>query len=166
MFLPDGSEYLCPVCKEGNLIFRDYCKRIVRHDDGATETIRIPRHQCSNPRCHKLHRMLPDFMVPFKHYAEDVISDVVNDKSDQAMICAGPSTATISRWKRWVRLNSADVDGYLKSLGHRELGFSRELLKSGVSLLSELMYSIPHGWLRTILCLLYNSGASMIPVYT
>ena len=110
--------------------------------------------------------MLPDFMVPFKHYTEDVISDVVNDKSDQSMICSGPSAATISRWKRWVQLNEADVDGYLKSLGHRELGFSKELLKSGVSLLSELMRSIPHGWLRTILCLLYNSGSSMILVYT
>ncbi|WP_442944870.1 hypothetical protein [Oribacterium sp. FC2011] len=38
------------MCKEGTLIFRDYCKRIVRHDDGERETFFIPRHKCSNPR--------------------------------------------------------------------------------------------------------------------
>ena len=110
--------------------------------------------------------MLPDFMVPFKHYTEDVISDAVNDKSDQSMDGGGPSAATISRWKRWIRLNKADINGHLKSIGHRELGFSKELLRSGISLLEKLMCSIPHGWLRTILCLIYNSGASMVPVYT
>ena len=113
IFLPDGSEYLCPVCKEGTLIFRDYCKRIVRHDDGERETFHIPRHKCSNPRCGKLHRMLPDFMVPFKHYTEDVISDCVNNSSEQSQICDGPSTSTIDRWKRWISLNTTDINGHL-----------------------------------------------------
>ena len=164
MFLPISSEYLCPICKKGNLYFRDYCKRYVRHDDGTPEMFWIPRHKCSN--CHKTHRMLTDFMVPFKHYTEDVISDIVNESSDKSMPCEGPSTATISRWKRWIRLNTTDINGHLKSIGHRELGFTKELLKSGVSLLEELMCSIPLGWLRTILCFIYNSGAAMIPVYT
>lgn len=166
MFLPDSSEYLCPVCKEGNLIFRDYCTRIARHEDGEVEKIRIPRHQCDNPRCQRLHRMLPDFLVPFKHYTEDVISDAVNDRLDLTLINDAPSPVTILRWKRWIQLNSIDIDGQLRSIGHRELDFSKELLNSGVSLLRELMRSIPYGWLRTILCMLYNSGAAMIPVYT
>ena len=98
--------------------------------------------------------MLPDFMTPFKHYTEDVISDCVNDKAEEAQICSGPSAATIDRWKRWIGLNTPDIDGQLKSIGHRELGFSKELLKSGVSLLEKLMRSIPHGWLRTILLMI------------
>lgn len=166
MFLAKGSEFLCPECKEGNLIFRDYCKRTVRHDDGERETFETPRHQCNNPRCRKIHRLLPDFMVPFKHYTEDVISDSVHDESNEFISCTGPSVATVGRWKRWMRLNKIDINGHLKSIAHRELGFSKELLKSSRSLLEELMRSIPHGWLRTILCLIYNSGASMIPVYT
>ena len=154
------------MCKEGTLIFRDYCKRIVRHDDGERETFHIPRHKCSNPRCGKLHRMLPDFMVPFKHYTEDVISDCVNNSSEQSQICDGPSTSTIDRWKRWISLNTTDINGHLKSIGHRELGFSRELLNASVSLPEKLLRSIPHGWLRTILRLIYNSGAYLVPVYT
>jgi hypothetical protein len=110
--------------------------------------------------------MLPDFLVPFKHYTEDVISDAVNDKLDLTMTNDAPSPATILRWKRWIRLNSSDINGQLKSIGHRELDFSKELLKSGVSVLVHLMCSIPRGWLRTILCMLYNSGAGMFPVYT
>lgn len=110
--------------------------------------------------------MLPDFMVPFKHYAEEVISDCVNSTSEQSQQCIGPSAPTINRWKRWIDLNTPDIDGHLKSIGHRELGFSKELLNSSVSLLGKLMRSIPHGWLMTILCLIYNSGAYLVPVYT
>ena len=110
--------------------------------------------------------MLPDFMVPFKHYTEDVISDTVNDNSEQAQICDGPSTATVRRWKRWIGLNATDIDGHLKSIGYRELGFSKELMNTSVSLLRELMRSIPHGWLRIILRFICNSGAFLTPVYT
>lgn len=166
MFLHDGSDYLCPVCREGSLIFRDYCKRTVRHEGGEAEDFAIPRHQCNNPRCRKVHRMLPDFMVPFKHYTEDVISDAVNDRLDLCMTGDAPSPSTVMRWKRWIGLNSADIDGHLKSVGHRELGFAGELLRSGVSLLKELMRSLPNGWLRTILRTIYNSGAFLVPVYT
>ena len=164
MFLPSGSEYFCPVCKEGRLVFRDYCRRRVLNDDGEAKIYEIPRHQCSNPGCRKVHRMLPDFMVPHKHYAEAVISDAVNDRHPLALSSDGPSLITISRWKRWIKLNRTDIDGYLKSVGHRELGFTEGLLRSGVSLLEKLMCSIPHGWLRTILCMIYNSGGSMTPV--
>ena len=105
-------------------------------------------------------------MVPFKHYAEEVISDCVNDNSDQSQQCTGPSAPTINRWKRWIGLNTPDIEGHLKSIGHRELGFSKELLNTSISLLMKLMRSIPHGWLRTILRLIYNSGAYLVPVYT
>ena len=154
------------MCKKGILTFLDYCKRTARHDDGERELFCIPRYRCNEPGCRKVHRMLPDFMVPFKHYTEDVISDSVNDTSEHSQICDGPSSATVNRWKRWIDLNATDIDGHLKSIGHRELGFSKELMNSGVSLLRELMGSIPHGWLRAILCMIYNSGACLIPVYT
>ena len=166
MFLPDGSDYLCPTCKNGSLIFRDYCNRIVRHEGGETEWIRIPRHQCNNPNCRRIHRMIPDILVPFKHYDSDVIQDAVSDRLNTTQTDDAPSPATIQRWKRWIELNKDDINGHLKSIGHRELGFSKELLRSGVSLLNELMGSIPDGWLRTILCILYNTGVFLTPVYT
>ena len=154
------------MCKEGSLIFRDYCERKVRQDDGEREQYFIPRHKCNNPRCGKVHRMLPDFMVPFKHYTEDVISDCVNHNSEESQICSGPSASTIDRWKRWMELNKPDIDGHLKSIGHRELGFSKKLMNTSVSLLEKLMFAIPHGWMRIILRMIYNSGAYLVPVYT
>lgn len=30
IFLSESSEFLCPVCQKGFLIFRDYCKRAIR----------------------------------------------------------------------------------------------------------------------------------------
>ena len=65
-----SSEYLCLICQKGSLIFRDYCSRIIRYEDGTHEWLRIPRHQCSNDKCRRIHRMLPDILTPFKHYNE------------------------------------------------------------------------------------------------
>ena len=163
MFFPDSSEYLCPSCKEGTLGFRDRCKRIVRHENGEVVTYSIPRHQCDNPRCKKLHRMLPAFMVPFKHYSEEIISDAVTDRLDPEINCEPPSLPTITRWKQWIALNRTDIDGQLKSIGYRELGFSEELLRSSASLLEVLINTIPCGWLHIILCMIYNSGGVLTP---
>ena len=161
VFLPDSSEYLCPECKAGDLHFRDYCKRIRKLEGGDKEWISIPRHQCDNPACRRVHRMLPDFLVPFKHYQESVIADaiderIVPDESDDR-----PSVQTAIRWKWWLIMNAANIDGLLKSIGHRELGFSADLLGSGLSLLDELRKRIPAGWLKEILRYIYNSGARL-----
>lgn len=110
--------------------------------------------------------MLPDIMVPYKHYAEAVINDAVNDQLDLSRTNDAPSPSTIDRWKRWIKWNTTDIDGHLKSIGHRELGFAEELTKSRISLLKELMRSIPDNWLRTIIRMIYNTGACLIPVYS
>lgn len=110
--------------------------------------------------------MIPDFLVPYKHYTEDVIRDAVNDQLDLSLTNDAPSMVTIQRWKRWIRMNHSNIDGQLKSVCHRELDFPMELLRSSVSLLKKLMRSIPKKWLRFILRILYNSGARVIPVYT
>lgn len=109
--------------------------------------------------------MLPDFLVPYKHYSEDTISDAVNDQLDLSRTNDAPSPSTIMRWKRWIQLNKPDIDGQLKSVGHRELGFSEELMRSSVSLLEELERSLPFGWLRTILRTIYNSGMFLVLTY-
>ncbi|WP_416741015.1 DUF6431 domain-containing protein [Agathobacter rectalis] len=36
---------------------------MIRCEDGAHEWLRIPRHQCSNDKCHRIHRMLPDILI-------------------------------------------------------------------------------------------------------
>ena len=165
MFLPDSGEYLCPVCKKGLLVFRDYCKRIRKLEGGDIEWVSIPRHQCSNPSCRKIHRMLPDFLVPFKHYEEPVVVDAIDDRLKPETSDDRPSTKTVNRWKHWLMVNSTNIDGYLKSVGHRELGFSAELLKSSVSLLNKIRSSIQEEWLRIILRIIYNSGGKLAACY-
>ncbi|MCC2745465.1 DUF6431 domain-containing protein [Agathobacter rectalis] len=79
MFLSESSEFLCPICQKGSLIFRDYCSRIVRYNNGAHEWLRIPRQQYSNDKYRRTHWMLPDILTPFKHYNEETISGVLDD---------------------------------------------------------------------------------------
>lgn len=109
--------------------------------------------------------MLPDFLVPFKHYQEAVIVDAVDDRLVPEETDDRPSRQTVNHWKWWVQINSSGIDGNLKSIAHRELGFTEELLMSSVSLLNKLRSSMPDGWLKTILRILYNSGARLSPVY-
>ena len=163
--LPNGNEYLCPVCKNGVLVFRDYCKRIMRLEGGDVEWMDIPRHCCDNPACGKVHRMLPDILAHFKHYQESVITDAIDDRIDPDTSDDRPSATTVVRWKHWLMMNWLNIDGHIKSVAHRELGFSAELMKSGVSLLKELRNSIPEGWLKEILRIIYNSGGKLSACY-
>lgn len=165
IFLPEQIEYICPTCKKGILVFRDYCRRILRHEADEPEWLQIPRHRCSNPGCGKVHRMLPDFIVPFKHYREETISDAIDGRLSANETDDQPSEHLIQLWKRWIAENILNIDGYLKSIGHRELGFSEELLISGDSILQKLKSSIPEGWLKTILRVIYNSGGALSPFY-
>lgn len=55
----------------------------------------IPRARDENGR---YHRLLPPFLLPFKHYpAEEVASAFCNDCGQ----CTSASESTIKRWKRW-----------------------------------------------------------------
>lgn len=122
----------------------------------------IRRLKCS--KCGKLHRELPDCLAPYKHYATEIISGVLDraitpmdeDSSDY------PCEATMSRWEHWLNVNRLRIDGYLKSIGCRLPGFSEELLNSGMSLLAKLRSSCQE-WLEVLLRVLYNSGGFLIP---
>lgn len=109
--------------------------------------------------------MLPDFLVPFKHYPETVIVDAVAGRLAPEEVDDRPSMQTVNHWKWWIQINSSDIDGSLRSIAHRELGFTEELLRSSVSLLNELRSCLPEGWLKTVLRIIYNSGARLCPVY-
>ena len=108
---------------------------------------------------------LPDCLVPYKHYASEVISGVLDgivtpEDDDSADY---PCEMTMRRWHYWLEANRIRIDGYLKSTGCRLLGFSTELLESRVPLLDKLRSSRPE-WLETLLRFLYNSGGFLVPV--
>lgn len=150
----------CPVCGEP-LVYRDSCERGMLLEGHERRVYRIRRLKC--PECGKLHRELPDFLAPFKQYAVEIISGVLDgivtsgdeDSSDY------PCEETMSRWHHWLAANQLRIDGYLKSVGYCLLDFSEELLISGMSLLAELRSSTQE-WLETILHFIYNSGGFLV----
>ena len=62
-------------------------------------------------------------------------------------------------------VNEFTIDGLMKSIAFRELGYTKELLYSSISLLSHLKSSIPDGWLSVIIRYIYNSGNKLMLVY-
>ena len=109
--------------------------------------------------------MLPDMLVPYKHYREETVSGVLDgivspDDEDSENY---PSEQTMVRWHHWFMANRLNIEGQMKSIGYRLLGFNEELLKSGISLLLHMRSSIPDAWLKTVLRYIYNSGNTLQP---
>ena len=147
------------------LRFYDYCMRSIRHSGGEQEWLEIPRHRCSNPRCKRIHRMLTDRLLPYKHYEQPVIRDSLDGCLDLDEAGNAPSAESIKRWGHWLMANSLDIEGYVKSIAHRELRFREDLLKTGVSLLEVLKKKIPQAWLSTVIRIIYNAGGFLRPFY-
>ena len=59
----------------GKLKYYDSVPRIVRTKGRKTVWIRVHRLKCL--RCGKLHRELPDFLVPYRQYEIEIIKGVV-----------------------------------------------------------------------------------------
>ena len=132
-------------------------------EGGERRKFLIRRLKCSS--CGRLHRELPDCLAPYKHYASEVISGVLDGivSPDDEDSTDYPCETTMHRWHCWLEANQLRIDGYLKSTGYRLLGFSTELLESRVSLLNKLRSSRLE-WLETLLRVIYNSGGFLVPV--
>ena len=68
------NDLACPKCG-GELKHYDRVKRIVRTKGGATSYVEIRRLRCS--KCKALHRELPDYILPYKHYELEVVLGVI-----------------------------------------------------------------------------------------
>lgn len=64
-----------PTCSQ-TLVHRDYRNRIYKNSGGHVFRLTIERLQC--PKCRRLHTVLPDFLVPFKHYGAVPIESVLD----------------------------------------------------------------------------------------
>jgi len=159
-FVESNAVSYCPICGEP-LTYRDSCQRGMLLEGRERRTYIIRRLKCH--QCGRLHRELPDCLAPFKHYATEVISGVLDgivtpEDDDSADY---PCEATMHRWHHWLMANHLRMDGYLKSVGCRLPGFGEGLLSAGVSLLDKLRGSNEE-WLETILRFIYNSGGFLV----
>ena len=155
---------VCPHCGD-ELVYRDTCRRHYRLGGGRKVWFTIRRLKC--PHCKKLHRELPDILAPYKHYHLDIIMGMLEGTLPQGEdeYENYPCEKTVERWEAWLNQNRTDIDGYLKSVGYRLLGYGEGLLYSTVSLLEKMKCSVD-SWLGIILRMIYNSGGRLCPLST
>ena len=151
---------VCPHCGE-LLRYRDRRKRLMKWYNGEKKAFSLRRMRCA--RCRRLHNELPDILVPYKHYAAEIIENVVDDVStpDDLSTEDYPCERTMQRWKDWIRKNTQQIDGYLKSIGSRVSVSGYELLRSGDSLLQKLRDK-GAGWLAAVNRAIYNTGGRLL----
>jgi hypothetical protein len=156
--MSNESVSLCPTCGK-HLFFRDYRKRICKDFQGSTEFIYIRRLKCG---CGKLHNELPDLLVPYKHYRNEVIENVLDDVSTPNDPTSEdyPCESTMKRWKNWLKANVNQIAGSLKAISYLVLDSSEALLKSKTSLFTPIRAS-GAGWLSIIHKYIYNSGYAL-----
>jgi hypothetical protein len=76
--------------------------------------------------------VLPDCLVPYKHYASEVIAGVLDEviTPDDADTEDYPCEATMHRWKHWLMVNYLRMVGYLNSIGHCLLGLVHRIINN------------------------------------
>ncbi len=89
---------ICPDCKTGNLVHKDFCDRICKDIGGKKKIYQIPRGICEN--CGRIHRIIPDFMVPFGQYSKKVVEQVKNGDITIEDALDFPCDMTIQRWTK------------------------------------------------------------------
>ena len=156
------KETHCPYC--GALLrFKDHVKRHRKLAGGEREWFSIERRSCS-AGC-GLHRLIPDFLAPYKHYDIDIITGVLNGTitPEKQAFEDYPCEKTMERWKAWIALNLIFINGYLKSVGIRLLAMGIALAYATANLVEELRNRNRYGWLKIIIKAVYNTGSSLKP---
>lgn len=93
-----NTAYYCPSCGSKSKRY-DSVKRIMRIEYGEKITVVVERYICEN--CRTVRRMLPEYLLPNKHYKKSIILGFVNNEytTDDIQFEDYPSEVTISRWK-------------------------------------------------------------------
>jgi hypothetical protein len=105
------------------MVVHSTVRRHYRTEDGTKEWIRIRRLRCKE--CRKIHRQLPDAILPYKHYLAEVIEEVLDGVEPEP---TGPETSTQVRWRSWFLWTKAILEAVLVSIQIRELGLLQKLL--------------------------------------
>jgi len=91
---------VCPFCQK-RLTAHDWNHRTEHCLDGTTNKYMVEDRYCES--CKKMQRLLPDTIVPHKHYSAEAIERMIFDDADN-ILNEYPDTAnefTINRFKAW-----------------------------------------------------------------
>lgn len=88
---------VCPICG-GELTYYDKVKRILRTKGNVKQIVIIRRMKCL--KCKSVHRELPDYIMPYKHYEASIVKGVKEGSITSNMIEYEdyPCEATMIRW--------------------------------------------------------------------
>lgn len=146
--------------------FKDHVLRLEKMAGGEKQEFLIERWKCQFCPKQKLHRVLPDFLAPNKHYNTDIIADVLDnnlktDQEDYEDFEDYPCEKTLERWSAWLTLNLAFINTYLRSedVCLSTIGFI--LSSSTEDPVPCLRQKEPLLWLRIVLRAIYNTGSSL-----
>lgn len=91
--------FVCPNCG-GEIKYYDHVKRMYKEKYGQKKYLYLARYRCKG--CHAIHRILPDNLLPYKHYSADVIFGVVNGFITNTTIGFEdyPCDWTMKNWKK------------------------------------------------------------------
>ncbi len=95
-----AKEPVCPSCS-AFLKPHDRRKRIVKQYGGKRVYVYIRRLKCEV--CGKLHNELPNFLIPYKHYAAEVVENAVDGAVTAEYMLAEDYHCeyTMKLWKHW-----------------------------------------------------------------
>ena len=90
----------CSKCGSEFVKYQDEVPRIIREKYGEKHWIKIPRYRCKNCGC--VFRVLPENLLPFKHYDKEIIQGVVEGVISEETIGYEdfPCEVTMARWRR------------------------------------------------------------------
>lgn len=141
------------------LKYRDKVLRGQKQVGGERKMYLINRMQCTG--CGKLHRQLTDGMIKFKQYAAEVIEDVIDEVISEKDPIDYPCEGTMKHWRWWFQYNKEQIEGQIRSAGHRLLGFYNGFLSPAESLLEEIRKRISPGWLGMVCRIVNNTGGAL-----
>lgn len=151
----------------GRLRVRDTVVRFVRISSSEKYGITIRRLRCEV--CGKIHRELPDFLMPHKHYpAECIESEIERMKQNKRVrscddrVCAYPELSTCMRWRQNFEKRQAAMKRALAVISIEE---GRMLSKHEESLLQYYNLFMKRrktgtGWLAECVRTAVNAGLS------
>lgn len=89
----------CSICK-GLLTHYDKVERYIKTAYGYKRKIILNRSKCT--KCGKIHRVMPVFVLPYKHYRKDIILNVIRGfiTPDTIGYEDYPCEMTMIRWQK------------------------------------------------------------------
>jgi len=149
------------------LRYRDKRIRTYKVYNGKKEQIMIRRLICSirNGGCGRIHNELPDILVAYKHYASEVIENVIDGVSTPYDLTSEDYPCEITmkqRWPAWISANHDIFEAAARQINSQSEECCVSASDDGPSGFSVLRRKGP-GWLPKLLKAIYNSGGRTYP---